>query len=185
MLNKYLMNILISHQKILKYFLSRKALCAVIINWFYLKVQNFVRALDIDWQCSITWGKSSYNTFWCLLGCSIGDFGTIAIFQYFKVLWHAPLIMGIAMINGIFTSILLEGIVLSRQMSLNAAVKLAVRMSFISMISMELAMNIVDLAITGGAILTFQVIPFMLFAGFLTPLPYNYWRLKKLGIGCH
>ena len=36
-----------------------------------------------------------------------------------------------------------------------------------------------------GAILTWWVIPFMLAAGFVTPLPYNYWRLKALGKACH
>jgi hypothetical protein len=25
----------------------------------------------------------------------------------------------------------------------------------------------------------------MLAVGFLTPWPYNYWRLKKFGIACH
>jgi len=50
---------------------------------------------------------------------------------------------------------------------------------------MELAMNIVDVAVTGGARLTLTVLPLMWLAGFLTPLPYNYWRLKALGKACH
>jgi hypothetical protein len=58
-------------------------------------------------------------------------------------------------------------------------------MSFISMVSMEIAMNLTDVLLTGGAILTLWVIPFMLLAGFVTPLPYNYWRLKKFGVACH
>jgi len=58
-------------------------------------------------------------------------------------------------------------------------------MSFLSMVAMELAMNITDLLMTGGAILTKEVIPIMLLAGFLAPLPYNYWRLKSLGRACH
>ena len=70
-------------------------------------------------------------------------------------------------------------------MQLNAAFKTAIGMSFISMIAMELSMNLVDIIITGGAILTIEVIPIMLFFGFITPLPYNYWRLKKFGIACH
>jgi hypothetical protein len=53
------------------------------------------------------------------------------------------------------------------------------------MISMELAMNITDVIVTGGATLTPQAILFMLIVGFLTPLPYNYWRLKTLGKACH
>jgi hypothetical protein len=28
-------------------------------------------------------------------------------------------------------------------------------------------------------------VPLMLAAGFVTPLPYNYWRLKALGKACH
>ena len=55
----------------------------------------------------------------------------------------------------------------------------------VSMISMEVAMNATDFIFTGGAILTWWVIPMMLIAGFITPLPYNYWRLKALGKGCH
>ena len=58
-------------------------------------------------------------------------------------------------------------------------------MSFLSMISMEVAMNLTDYFLTGGAILTWWVIPIMLLIGFLTPWPYNYWRLKKFGIVCH
>ena len=87
--------------------------------------------------------------------------------------------------NGILTSITLETYVLSKQMSFNIAFKTAIGMSLVSMISMEVAMNVTDVIFTGGAILTWWVIPLMLIAGFITPLPYNYWRLKALGKGCH
>ena len=70
-------------------------------------------------------------------------------------------------------------------MSLKMAFKTAIGMSMISMISMEAAMNIVDVLLTGGAMLTWWVVPIMLFVGFITPLPYNYWRLKELGKSCH
>ena len=30
-------------------------------------------SLSIDWRCRHTWRRSSVNTLWCLLGCSIGD----------------------------------------------------------------------------------------------------------------
>jgi hypothetical protein len=70
-------------------------------------------------------------------------------------------------------------------MAIRLAFKTAIGMSFISMIAMELAMNLTDILLTGGAVLTWWVIPFMLLAGFVTPLPYNYWRLKKYGIACH
>jgi len=88
-------------------------------------------------------------------------------------------------VNGILTSILLETIILSRQMELKIAFKTAIGMSLISMVSMEVAMNTVDVLLTGGARLTWWVLPFMWLAGFLTPLPYNYWRLKKHGKACH
>jgi hypothetical protein len=93
--------------------------------------------------------------------------------------------MTLAIINGLLTSILLETFILSRQMILKEAFKVAIGMSFISMIAMELAMNIIDVLVTGGAKLEWRVIPIMLFAGFITPLPYNYYRLKKWGFGCH
>jgi hypothetical protein len=122
---------------------------------------------------------------WCLIGCSIGDFGTIAFFQFTGIGWPVLTIMALAIVNGLLTSILLETIILARQMALKLAFKTAIGMSLISMISMEAAMNITDVLLTGGAMLTWWVIPFMLFAGFITPLPYNYWRLKALGKACH
>ena len=93
--------------------------------------------------------------------------------------------MGLAIVNGLLTSIILETIILIKQMNFKQAVNTALGMSFISMIGMELAMNITDLLFTGGAILTWWVIPIMLIIGFYTPLPYNYWRLKKYNISCH
>ena len=48
----------------------------------------------------------------------------------------------------------------------------------------EIAMNAVDVVFAGG-ILVWSVIPLMLAAGFLTPLPYNYYRLKKYDESCH
>ena len=139
----------------------------------------------ISWRCKHTWRRSSYNTMWCLIGCSIGDFGTIAFFQFTGIGWPVMAIMTLAIINGLITSIILETVILWRQMELSNAFKTAIGMSLISMISMEAAMNITDVILTGGATLTWWVIPFMLAAGFVTPLPYNYWRLKALGKACH
>ena len=141
--------------------------------------------LTIDWRCRHTWRAASRNTMWCLVGCSIGDFGTIAFFQLTGIPWPIMAIMILAIVNGLLTSIALETFILARQMELGAAFKTAIGMSFISMISMEAAMNAVDAALTGGAILTWWVLPVMLAAGFVTPLPYNYWRLKALGRACH
>ena len=139
-----------------------------------------------DWSCKNTWNQSAKNTAWCLLGCAIGDFGTILFFQLTKIPFAVFAIMTLAIINGLITSIILETIILMRQkFSFRNALKTAMGMSFISMISMEIAMNLTDYFLTGGAILTWWVIPIMLLVGFLTPWPYNYWRLKKFGMACH
>ena len=138
------------------------------------------------WSCKHTWLRSAKNTSWCLLGCSIGDFGTILFFQLTQIPFPILLIMGIAIINGIITSIILETIILIKQnFTFKNAFKTAVGMSLISMISMEAAMNLTDYLLTGGAMLTWWVIPIMLIAGFVTPWPYNYWRLKKFNQACH
>ena len=142
---------------------------------------------DFHWNDGSVWKQSAHNTKWCLVGCSIGDFGTIAAFQFVFIDsgWTPMMIMALAMFNGIMTSIALETFILSAQMALKEAFRVAIGMSLISMISMEAAMNIVDLVLTGGAKLTWWVIIPMLIAGFLTPWPYNYWRLKKYGVSCH
>ena len=138
------------------------------------------------WSCKHTWSRSAKNTAWCLLGCSIGDFGTILFFQLTQIPFPVLAIMTLAIINGIITSIILETIILLRQnFSFKLAFKTAVGMSLISMISMEIAMNLTDYLLTGGAILTWWVVPIMLFVGFITPWPYNYWRLKKFNEACH
>ncbi len=138
------------------------------------------------WQCPITWRKSARNTMWCLIGCSIGDFGTIAFFQFFGIPWPTLAIMALAIINGLLTSIALETIIMAKDgMILSTAFKTAIGMSMISMVAMEVAMNTTDWFLTGGALLTWWAIPIMLAAGFLVPWPYNYWRLKKWGRACH
>ena len=140
----------------------------------------------IDWKHKETWKVSAKNTFWCLLGCAIGDFGTILFFQLSQISFPLLGIMVLAIINGLITSIILETIILIRQnFSFVNALKTASGMSLISMISMEITMNLTDYLLTGGAILNWWVIPIMLIVGFLTPWPYNYWRLKKFGIACH
>ncbi len=70
-------------------------------------------------------------------------------------------------------------------MPIPLAFKTAIGMSMISMIGMEAAMNTTDWALTGGALLTWWAVAVMLIVGFLTPWPYNYWRLQKWGKSCH
>jgi len=165
---------------------GREAMLAAITGAGYIADGA---SADFNWRDGEVWRKSANNTKWCLIGCSIGDFGTIAAFQFIPYLdalgWSTMSIMLLAMFNGIMTSIALETAILSAQMALNEAFRVAIGMSLISMLSMEAAMNIVDLVLTGGAKLTLWVIVPMLVAGFLTPWPYNYWRLKKYGVACH
>ena len=140
----------------------------------------------ISWKCKHTWKKSAQNTAWCLLGCSIGDFGTIFYFQNNPSdIFNTTSIMTLAIINGLITSIALETFILSRQMNFNEALKTALGMSFISMIAMEIAMNVTHVLLTGDVQLHWWIIPIMLLVGFLTPWPYNYWRLKKYNASCH
>ena len=85
---------------------------------------------NFNWSCKNTWKISAKNTFWCLLGCSIGDFGTILFFQLTKIPFPVLAIMVLAIINGIVTSIILETIILLKQnFSLKIAFKTAVGMS--------------------------------------------------------
>ena len=94
--------------------------------------------------------------------------------------------MSLAIINGIITSIILETIILLKQkLNFLAAFKTACGMSLISMISMEVAMNLTDYLLVGSARLVWWVIPLMLIVGFITPWPYNYYRLKRFNESCH
>ena len=144
-------------------------------------------AEEFHWRDGSVWNRSAYNTMWCLIGCSIGDLGTIAYFQFFWIDsgWSTMAIMMLAIMNGLLTSIALETVILLKQLPFRNALRTAAGMSLISMIAMEAAMNITDIVLTGGAMLTWYAIIPMWVAGFLTPWPYNYWRLKKYGVACH
>ena len=138
------------------------------------------------WGCKHTWRASAKNTMWCVIGCSIGDFGTILFFQLSQIPFPIMGIMILAIINGLLTSIMLETYILMRQkFDFINALKTACGMSFISMVSMEISMNATDYFLTGGAMIVLWVVPIMLSVGFLTPWPYNYWRLKKFNQACH
>ncbi len=123
---------------------------------------------------------------WCLIGCSVGDLGTILFFQWSGIGWPVLAIMVLAMVNGLVTSLILETVVLLRGgMALVLAFKTAFGMSFISMLGMEATMNMVDFFLVGGARIVLWALPFIFLAGFVTPWPYNYWQLKKYGKACH
>lgn len=137
------------------------------------------------WANKTNWVKSAHNTKWCLIGCAIGDMGTIGYFQIVEHSLTTWQVMALAVINGLLTSILLETIILVKNgFKFNIAFKTAMGMSFISMLAMETSMNLMDYFMTGGAQLTWQAVPLMLLIGFLTPWPYNYWRLEKFNKGC-
>ena len=107
---------------------------------------------SFHWNCRHTWRRSAKNTSWCLLGCSIGDFGTIYFFQITQIPWSILAIMTLAIFNGLVTSIILETLILLKQkFTFKQALKTAFGMSFISMISMEVAMNFTDFILTGGS----------------------------------
>ena len=92
----------------------------------------------LDWTCRHTWNQSAINTLWCLVGCSIGDIGTIYYFQYHNILWSTSSIMILAMINGIIASIILETVILLKQMKIKEALK---RASFIIIINIYNEIN--------------------------------------------
>jgi len=140
---------------------------------------------SIHWGCKTTWERSAYNTLWCLIGCVIGDFGTILAFQLWSPETPALIVMSLAIINGLITSILLETFLLARSMPVKIALRTAMGMSLVSMLSMEIAMNTTDYLLVGKAALTWWSVLPSLLTGFLTPWPYNYWRLKKHGKACH
>ena len=143
-------------------------------------------AVNFNWSCKHTWKRSAKNTMWCVIGCSIGDFGTILFFQLSGISFPVIGIMILAIINGLLTSIALETIILLRQkFNFTKALQTACGMSLISMVSMEITMNLTDYLLTGGAVITWWIVPVMLVVGFLTPWPYNYFRLKKFNQACH
>ena len=144
------------------------------------------------WTDKNAWKRASFNTLNCLIGCSIGDFGAIIYMQAYYP--SAPLMwqMIIAIIAGLTTSIMLETTILRFRENFPwlAALKTAFGMSFISMVAMEIAMNTTDFMITGGKaafdtpVYWLALIPAMI-AGFLLPLPYNYFKIKKFNKACH
>ena len=146
-----------------------------------------------DWSDRTTWWQSANNTKWCLIGCSIGEFGTLGYYQWAQWPLQEPVgtpffwfLVILPLINGLATSVALETVLLMKgQMDFSNALSTAFGMSFISMLAMEIAMELTDWLLTGGIGMTWWVIPPMLVVGFLTPWPYNYWRLKKYGKACH
>ena len=83
----------------------------------FIKMGTLRIAPDFNWKCQHAWRPAAKNTMWCLIGCSIGDFGTILFFQFTEIPWPVTAIMVLAVVNGLLTSIALETVILSRQMA--------------------------------------------------------------------
>lgn len=154
------------------------------------------------WRDKSVWRRAAFNTLNCLIGCSIGDFGALfVIFNYFpSIATNMWITMPIAMISGIFTSLTLETAVLRvrEKLTFLQSLRTAFNMSMISMVTMELAENVTEMAMMqygfGMSMENmFNVhepafwvsLLVSLCAGFLAPLPYNYYMLKKFNKSCH
>ena len=64
----------------------------------------------IDWSDRQIWKVSAKNTFWCLLGCAIGDLGTILFFQLTQIPFPLIGIMILAIIVGYFSKSIISTI---------------------------------------------------------------------------
>lgn len=163
------------------------------------------------WSSTPTWKRASLNTFRCLIGCTSGDFASLWVLQSH----YADLGMGVIMpissqsephtslsspsahpvivSTGLFTSITLETILLhwgKDRLPWPMSFRTAIGMSLVSMLAMEMVQNVVDYHLTGGVIAVddpwfWAQAMVAMGAGFLAPLPYNYWRLRRYGLGCH
>jgi hypothetical protein len=145
------------------------------------------------WESPANWKRAGFNTLNCLIGCSIGDFGAIIYMQYNHPHMSMWLMMGIAIIAGLTTSVILETIILKVKegFAWTQALTTAFSMSFISMLAMEISENMTDYFVTGGGNVPLTdsfywfALGISLIAGFLVPLPYNYYKLQKYGKACH
>lgn len=150
-------------------------------------------ALDAKfWNDRAIWRTAAANTFRCLVGCSIGDFGMLFYLNAFHPGLGMLPIMAISMASGIATSVSLETVMLKVQQKLSwkNSFSMAVGMSMISMLTMEAVESIVDLSMYGGGVALddpfwWTALGVSLLAGFLSPMPYNYYRLKKYKKACH
>jgi len=144
------------------------------------------------WSDKPTWNRAGFNTLNCLIGCSLGDFGMMIFLQVYFPATNPLIMMALAMVTGLATSVLLESAILKvrEQFSWTQAFQTAMGMSFISMLVMELSENVTDYVLTGNAVplhhpFYWQAMAISTAMGFLVPLPYNYFKLKKYGKACH
>ena len=171
---------------------SREMVDQLLNKEGYNIIANATTKSDSFWANRSKWRRASFNTLNCLIGCSIGDFGMIIFLQAYypetSMFWQ----MLLAIIAGLVTSISLETVILKVREKFNwsYALKTAFGMSFISMIGMEIAMNTTDFIITRGKTsfdnpMYWFALGIAMIAGFLAPLPYNYYKLQKYDKACH
>lgn len=157
------------------------------------KIEQRPKLNDVfNWKDISVWKRAGFNTLNCLIGCSIGDFSMVIFLQYFYPETSMYIQMILATITGLITSIALETSLLHFREKLiwKRAITIAIGMSFISMIAMEIAMNTTDFMITGGKLALNNPNYWLAFipsaiVGFLVPLPYNYYQLKRHNKSCH
>lgn len=144
------------------------------------------------WSDAGTWRIASRNTLNCLIGCMIGDIAMLVYLQAYHPQLPMMLTMGLAMAAGLVTSLLLESAILRWRegFAWRAAFTMAFSMSFLSMLGMEFAANATDFMLTGGRVppsdpFYWTALAISVGAGFLAPLPYNYWKFKRHGKACH
>lgn len=97
------------------------------------------------------------------------------------------------MTTGLLTSLTLETVLLHHgrdNLPWGTAFRTAMGMSLVSMLGMEAVQNLVDVHLTGGVVALgepwfWAAAAASMVAGWVAPLPWNYWRLRAWGRGCH
>lgn len=169
------------------------ALQAGLASYPYrLSESGMVIQPSIEWNDTSVWKRAGFNTLNCLIGCSIGDFAMILFLQRFYPSTSMTVQMILAVIAGLMTSVAFETILLRtrEKFAWAPAFQTALSMSFISMVAMEVVMNFTDFMITGGKAafgnpMYWTALLVASLAGFIVPLPYNYYKLKKYNRACH
>lgn len=151
-----------------------------------------VISTNFSWSDNKVWGRAAFNTLNCLIGCSIGDFAMIIFLQKYYPGTPMTVMMIAAIVAGLMTSVAFETILLRtrEKFAWKAALQTALSMSFMSMVAMEVVMNSTDFMLTGGKAafgnpMYWTALMISMVAGFLAPLPYNYYKLKKYNQACH
>ena len=140
------------------------------------------------WKSRTVWRRAAANTLRCLVGCSLGDLSALYLLQTHAAALPVAATVATACAAGIGTSLALETVVLraTEGFAWPLAARTAFNMSLVSMIAMELAENAVEIGLSGGVgCFSLSALPPALLAGFLAPLPYNYYMIRKHGRSCH